>query len=219
MNTTNKILEKNFKNKKQTSRKKNFFNWHDIEWQKVCIVVKKLQKELVVAYNNKDLVKVYKLQNKLMMSFEARALSVRRVANNKGKNTAGFDKIIWNNPLDKYEAIKELRIILLKKSGHYQPGPVQRIWIPKKYSKELRPLGIPNMIGRALQALIFPCLDPVVEEQSDTSSYGFRKFRSPNNATTRIRTLLDKKTGPRWVCMLVLANALIRFHISFQKID
>lgn len=135
MNTTNKILEKNFKNKKQTSRKKNFFNWHDIEWQKVCIVVKKLQKELVVAYNNKDLVKVYKLQNKLMMSFEARALSVRRVANNKGKNTAGFDKIIWNNPLDKYEAIKELRIILLKKSGHTSQGRSKEFGFLKNIQK------------------------------------------------------------------------------------
>jgi RNA-directed DNA polymerase len=92
-----------------------------------------------------------------------------------------------------------LREILIQKSGEYQAGPVRRTWIPKDQSDDLRPLGIPNMIDRGLQALTLLCLDPVAEEISDTYSYGFRKYRSTGNAIQRIRTLLDKTNGPKYI--------------------
>jgi RNA-directed DNA polymerase len=73
------------------------------------------------------------------------------------------------------------------------------VWIPKSTPGEIRPLGIPTMIDRALQALILLCLDPVVEEMSDTYSFGSRKFRGTHDAIQRIRTILDKIQGPKWV--------------------
>lgn len=63
----------------------------------------------------------------------------------------------------------------------------------------MRPIGIHNMIDRALQALILMCLDPIVEEKNDLYSYGFRKYRSSHDAIQRIRTLLDKPHNPLWV--------------------
>ena len=134
-----------------------------------------------------------------MMSFEGRALAVRRIVSNDGSTTPGLDKIIWNSPKAKFQAILELREILVRKPGNYQAGPVRRIWIPKDQSDELRPLGIPNMIDRGLQALTLMCLDPIVEELSDVYSFGFRKYRNTGNAIQRIRTILDKPNGPRWV--------------------
>jgi len=124
-----------------------------------------------------------------MMSFEARALSVRK--------TPGLDKIVWDSPNKKFQAIKELREILVKKSGSYQAGPVRRVWILKSTPGELRPLVIPNVIDRALQDLVLLCLDPIVEEMSDTYSFGFRKFRSTSDAIQRIRTILDKPRAPK----------------------
>lgn len=55
------------------------------------------------------------------------------------------------------------------------------------------------MIDRGLQALILMCLDSIVEKVSDTYSFGFRKYRNTGNAIQRIRTILDKSKGSRWV--------------------
>jgi RNA-directed DNA polymerase len=110
---------------------------------------------------------------------------VRRTVSNDGKKTPGIDKIIWNNPTNKYKAIQQLRKNLVQKSGAYQAGPIRRTLIPKEYSEELRLFGIPNMIDRNLQALILLSLDPIVEEISDTYSFGFRKYRSIGNAIQR----------------------------------
>lgn len=119
-------------------------NWHNINWNKTSKYVKSLQKELVVTYKNNDQKLLFSLQEKLMMSFEGRALAVRQIVSNDGKKTSGFDKIIWNNPSAKFQAILQLREILVQKSGDYQAGPVRRTWIPKDQSNELRPLGIPK---------------------------------------------------------------------------
>jgi RNA-directed DNA polymerase len=171
-------------------------NWNDLNWRKIYAFVKILQSELVVAYKNKDWVKVHFIQEKLAMSFEARFVAVIRVTVNDGKKTSGFDNIVWDSPIKKSQAITQLRKILVGKSGSYQSGPVRRVWISKSAPGELRPLGIPNMIDRALQALIFLCLDQIVEEMSDTYSFGFRIFRSPSDAIQRIRTILDKPRSP-----------------------
>lgn len=40
-----------------------------------------------------------------MVSFEGKALAVRQIVSNGGKKTPGFDKIIWNNPSAKFQAI------------------------------------------------------------------------------------------------------------------
>lgn len=127
--------------------------WHNMNWKKISKYVKNLQKELVVAYKNNDQKLLFFLQEKLIMSFEGRAFAVRQIVINDGKNTPGLDKIVWNSPSAKFQAIQQLREILVQKSGKYQAGPIRRIWIYKDQSDELRPLGIPNIIDRGLQAL------------------------------------------------------------------
>ena len=61
--------------------------WHDINWNKSSKYVKNLQKKLVVAYKNNDQKLLFSLQEKLMMSFEGRALAVRQIVSNDGKKT------------------------------------------------------------------------------------------------------------------------------------
>ena len=82
----------------------------------------------------------------LTHSFSGKALAVRRVTENQGKHTPGIDKITWNTPHKKINAVYSLR------QRDYHPQPLRRIYIPKKNGKQ-RALGMPVMKCRAMQAL------------------------------------------------------------------
>ena len=167
-------------------------NWKNINWDAYYKKIKGLQKELVVVFTNNDKQKLFKLQQQLFLTFEARALAVKKVTTNKGKNTPGVDNVLWKTNKQKFEAIKTLRIVINSKLGMYKANKIKRIWLPKT-KNEKRPLGIPTLLDRALQALVLLGIDPIVEQISDVHSYGFRKFKSINNAIQRLRTLLIRK--------------------------
>jgi len=111
-------------------------DWHDIDWQSVSHNVRRLQARIVKATKEKRWGKVKALQRLLTHSFSGKALALRRVTENQGKNTPGVDKITWNTPQKKLNAIYALR------QRDYRPQPLRRIYIPKKNGQK-RPLGIP----------------------------------------------------------------------------
>ena len=112
--------------------------WHDINWAKIHRNVRRQQVRIVKAIQEGRWGKVQSLQHLLTRSFSGRALAVKRVTENKGKNTPGVDGIIWNTPKKKMQAVHELRV-----TG-YRPQPLRRVYIPKSNHQE-RPLGIPIM--------------------------------------------------------------------------
>jgi hypothetical protein len=114
------------------------------------------------------------LQWLLTHSFSGKALAVKRVTENKGKNTPGVDKVIWKTPGTKTNAIASL-----KRRG-YSALPLRRVMILKKNGK-MRPLGIPVMRCRAMQALHLLALEPVAETTADPNSYGFRPEQPPKS--------------------------------------
>lgn len=169
--------------------------WHKIDWKHAFEHVSRMQEKITTAKTDSQ---VQQLQKELIQSFEARALAVRRVCNSTGRKTPGIDKICWDTPQSRVEAILKLGEIV-KDPSRYKASPVRRVYIPKPGTDEKRPLGIPTMIDRALQATYFLAIDPVVEANSDRYSYGFRKGRSAQDAIVRVRTLLDKPSSPRYV--------------------
>lgn len=142
-----------------------------INWQKANLEVSCLQARIVKATQEGRWGKVKALQHLLTHSFSAKVLAVKRVTENTGKRTAGVDGEIWNTPKKKAKAVRSLR------QRGYRPQPLRRVYIPKKNGK-LRPISIPTMTDRAMQALYRLALDPVAETTADLNSYGFRLQRS-----------------------------------------
>jgi len=83
-------------------------DWHAIDWQKVQRNVRRLQARIVKATQEGKWNKVKTLQRLLTHSFSGKALAVRRVTENQGKNTPGVDRVIWNTPQKKSNAIYSL---------------------------------------------------------------------------------------------------------------
>ncbi|MEX4005493.1 reverse transcriptase N-terminal domain-containing protein [Paraburkholderia sp. EG285A] len=114
--------------------------WDGINWADVQRQVRRLQSRMVKAGQAGRHNRVKALQWLLTHSFSGRALAVKRVTENKGRNTPGVDKITWKTPAAKANAIASL-----KRRG-YSPLPLRRVFILKKNGKT-RPLGIPTGIS------------------------------------------------------------------------
>src|SRR6476661_6798170 len=84
-------------------------DWHAINWPKVYQAVRRLQARIVQAEQAGKRGKVKALQRLLIHSFSGRALAVRRITENQGKNTPGVDREIWNTPSKKAQAISQLK--------------------------------------------------------------------------------------------------------------
>ncbi|MGR5262037.1 group II intron reverse transcriptase/maturase [Vibrio astriarenae] len=166
--------------------------WHSIEWNDCYRRVKRLQVRIAKATKNSDWRQVKRLQRMLTRSFAAKVIAIRRVTENRGKNTAGVDGELWNTPKLKWEAIDKLK----RKS--YKPKPLKRVFIPKANGKR-RPLGIPTMCDRAMQALHLLALEPVSETLADRNSYGFRPHRSCADAIEQCFVNLSRKSSAKWV--------------------
>lgn len=167
-------------------------HWHNINWTRCRATVRNLQARIVKAIEERRWHKVKNLQHLLINSFSAKALSIRKVTENAGAKTPGVDGEHWETPNKKAKAITKLRI-----TG-YRPKPLKRIYIPKSNGKK-RPLGIPTLKDRAMQALFLLALDPVAETQADRHSYGFRKHRSAHDAMGQIFRVLVRKDQARWI--------------------
>jgi len=166
--------------------------WHSVEWRKVNQTVRRLQARIVKATQAKRWNKVKALQHLLTHSLSGKLFAVKQVTENSGKRTSGVDKVTWETPEKKITDVHSL------KSRGYKPLPLKRVYIPKSNGKT-RPLGIPTMKDRAMQALYLLALDPISETTADPNSYGFRKGRSTADAIEQCFNALSRKTSAQWI--------------------
>jgi len=163
-----------------------------INWKKIQKNVKKLQMRIAKAVREHKFHKAKSIFRLLTNSFYAKLLAVFRVTTNKGGKTAGVDKVLWSKHDD-----LTIHAQSLTRRG-YKPQSLRRIYIPKRNGKQ-RPLGIPTMKDRAMQALYLLGLEPIAETLADLNSYGFRKHRSCRDAIKQIFICLSSKTGAKWI--------------------
>ena len=167
--------------------------WHGINWANALRQVRRLQARIVKARQEGRHNKVKVLQWLLTHSFSGKAVAVRRVTTNRGKNTPGVDNVVWKTPEAKTNAIASM-----KRRG-YSPLPLLRVFIPKKDGRKTRPLGIPVMKDRAMQALHLLALEPVAETTGDPNSYGFKPERSTADAGAQCFNVLAAARMAQWV--------------------
>ena len=167
--------------------------WNQIDWKKAEEQVNRLQIRIVKATLEQKWRLVKRLQYLMTNSFYAKALAVKRVTTNKGKNTPGIDGVLWKTNEEKVKAVAELNC------QTYHAKPLKRVYIEKFGKKEKRPLGIPTMSDRAMQALQLLALEPVAETTADRISFGFRKYRSPEDAREYAFSVLSRRDSPHWI--------------------
>src|SRR6266446_1120303 len=166
--------------------------WKTINWSPIRREVRRLQMRIAKATQAGQHRKAQALQWVLTHSRSAKLLAVHRVTTNRGAKTPGVDNVIWRTDKQKIHAADNL-----KRRG-YKPSPLRRQYIPKKNNK-LRPLGIPTLHDRAMQALHALGLDPIAETLADPYSYGFRQGRRCADAVEHAHIALARKNSAPWV--------------------
>lgn len=191
--------------------------WDTINWSHVSFEVKRLQMRIAKAIREKRYVKAKALQWLLTYSLSAKLLAVKRVTQNSGAKTPGIDGVLWRTPRQKIQAVKSLQ-----RRG-YKPQPLRRIYISKSRGGQ-RPLSIPCMACRAMQALHLLALEPVVEMKADKNAYGFRPKRSTADAIEQCFIALSHRTSASWIlegdiraCFDSLSGSWLQDNILMDK--
>lgn len=194
-------------------------SWNSIDWNQVEKQVKRLQARIAKATREGRHGKVKSLQWLLTHSFHGKLLAVKRVTSNTGAKTPGVDGALWNTDNQKIKAAKSL----IRRG--YKPLPLKRVFIPKSNGKKMRPLGIPSIKCRGLQALHLLALEPVAETLSDKNSYGFRPKRSCADAIEQCFNIFSRKTSSRFVlegdiksCFDEICHKWLLDHIPMDKV-
>jgi group II intron reverse transcriptase/maturase len=90
------------------------------------------------------------------------------------------------------------------RGGRYRPLPARRVFIPKPGSQEQRPLSIPAIRDRIVQAAVKIVIEPIFEADFAPCSFGFRPKRTAHDA---LQVLLDETwRGRRWAAETDIAN-------------
>lgn len=154
-------------------------DWQLIDWKKVETDVQKLRYRIFEARRDGRMKNLKNLQKLMLRSRANWLLAIRRVTQiNKGRRTPGVDREIITKPEERIELFYWLESFPL---NDWTPPPTHRVEIPKGKGKT-RPLGIPTIRDRVIQAIVKNTLEPEWEAVFEPSSYGFRPGRSTHDA-------------------------------------
>lgn len=168
--------------------------WASIIWRAVEQNVRRLQERIYRATERQAWQQVRNLQKLLARSISSKLLAIRRVTQeNQGRHTPGLDGMVYDTP-EKRWAFSQEKLSL----KGYQPKPVRRVYIPKGEGKQ-RPLGIPTMKDRVMQALVKAALEPEWEAKFEANAYGFRPGREAMDAIEQLFATLNKPGASDWI--------------------
>jgi RNA-directed DNA polymerase len=181
-------------NNRTVNGAERYSDWNAVNWRRANQSVRNLRQRIFRATAKGDLKKVRSLQKLMLRSHSNLLVSVRKVTQvNAGKNTPGVDKLVIKTPEARAELVKEVSTLVL-----WRAKPARRIYIPKANGK-LRPLGIPVIKDRCLQAMVKNALEPEWEAKFEGISYGFRPGRSCHDAIAKIYSIATPNKRKRWV--------------------
>jgi RNA-directed DNA polymerase len=183
------------------------FDWDAVDWRMVEDQVRQLRQRIFKASQVGDLKRVRNLQKLMLRSRANTLLSVRRVTQrNAGRATAGVDGQVALTS----QARAEVATAVQSLSKPWQARPVRRVYIPKADGKR-RPLGIPVIVDRVLQARVVNALEPQWEARFEPRSFGFRPGRGCHDAIEAIYwTLNGPSPKRRWILDADLTAAFDR---------
>ena len=157
-------------------------SWDQVSWLSAEENVRRLRQRVFTASQAGDLKRVRNLQKLMLRSRSNTLVSVRRVTElNAGRMTAGIDGEVALTP----EARADLADWAQRRAEPWAARPVRRVYIPKANGKQ-RPLGIPVIADRVLQAVVASALEPEWEARFEPRSYGFRPGRGCHDAIEAI---------------------------------
>ncbi|MCY4387996.1 MAG: group II intron reverse transcriptase/maturase [Desulfurellaceae bacterium] len=169
-------------------------DWNSINWCDNAKIVRDLRQRIFRASRQGNRRKVRSLQRLMLKCTANRETSIRQVTQiNAGRSTPGIDKVTVKTPA--------ARTALMQEIATYEPWkaqPVQRVYIPKANGKQ-RPLGIPTIRDRCMQAIVKNALEPEWEAKFEPCSYGFRPGRSCHDAIEKLFRIFRPNKKKKWV--------------------
>ncbi|MEN8216595.1 MAG: reverse transcriptase domain-containing protein [Pseudomonadota bacterium] len=173
------------------------WDWDTIIWKKVRQLVFNLQKRIYKATKAGKYSKAKNLMYLLQNSKCGALYAVRKVTtDNTGKRTPGIDFKTAKTPKAKIKLVKDALDSIRGGWDKYRPVPAKRVMIPKANGK-MRPLGIPTIKDRAMQAATKLALEPYYEAKFESCSYGFRPGMGCQDAVDKIANVLVRKS--KWI--------------------
>lgn len=192
--------------------------WNTIDWNSVRSDVNRLQTRIAKATLKGKWNLVKRLSYLMTHSHAAKLLAVRIVTQNRGKRTPGVDGELWNSASEKMQAVLDLT------DSQYHAQPLRRIYIPKPGKDTKRPISIPTMYDRAMQALYGLALQPIAETTADPRSFGFRLFRSTQDASEYAFLCLSRKNSNPYIlegdirgCFDNISHDWLKKHIPMDQ--